>query len=169
MIDKKTLELLNLTTQDIDEYIQNPAGKIKDLKTILKEKIGYLEKRQLSNTDPEPLLSDDQMSYYFKQSLIDLENNRLEGFEIHRLLETMKNKHKGKEHENHDLLEKFKNSLLTNNQQWKLVTDFMGELFEQVMHRMTAKDVTLLAEHFGTQKTRLKTFGRKSSIENQVH
>lgn len=140
MTDRETLRLLELTSQNMDDYLASPDSKLRDVKASLKAKIAYLEKRAATSAPPEVLLSDDQASYYFRQSLLDLENSRLEGFEIQRLLEKMKGK--GKEADNRELAEKLSGSMATNNQQWKLVTEFMGELFDQVMQRLAARDVS---------------------------
>ena len=139
MTDAQTLKLLDLTPNALEEYETAPERKLQALKDALKNKIAYLERRAAPASQSEVLLSDDQASYYFKQSLADLESSRLEGFELQRLMEKVRAK--GKDADNRELIDKFGASLATNNAQWKLVTDFMGELFEQMMQRMAAKDV----------------------------
>ena len=139
MIDVQTLKLLDLTPRAIEEYLASPSTKLQALKETLKSKIAYLERRTAPVSQSEVLLSDDQSLYYFKQSLADLENSRIEGFELQRLAEKMRIK--GKDDDNRELCDKFHASLANNNAQWKLVTDFMAELFEQMMQRVSAKDV----------------------------
>ena len=140
MLERKTINLLDLNPQDLDEYTQNPDQKLKDLKTSLKEKINFLQKKCLYK-ESSSAINEDQMLYYFKQGLSDLENNRSEGIELTKILNKVKHQNKAKGEGSRELLDKFKTSLKTNDQQWKLVTDFMTELFEQAIQCMARKDV----------------------------
>lgn len=141
MLEKKTLHLLDISSQDLEEYNMNPEAKIKEFRASLKQKINYFEKKGAANKISDSVLKENQISYYFKQSLMDLENNRLEGMEIRKIIAKIKRKGNGKEAGAREIIDKFKNSLKTNDQQWRLVTDFMSELFEQVMQTMDRKDV----------------------------
>ena len=141
MLEYKTLGLLNINSMDLDEYARSPETKLKELSLSLKDKIHYLQKKVLTDKDTTSPIKEDQRLYYLKQSLMDLENNRQEGFELHKLLHKVNQRDKEKDCGTRELLEKFRNSLKTNDNQWKLVTDFMTELFEQNAQSMVQKDV----------------------------
>ena len=139
MSESDLFALLGLKNPEADAEHRDSDMSIEHLQKDLKQKQNHLEKKLVSSQKDELNINENQLFYYFNQCIADLENNKLEGIEINKLMNKIKKKSKAKETEG--LMSKFKNSLKTNNNQWRFLIEFMNQLFGQMSLYLLEKDV----------------------------
>ena len=140
MIESELFALLGLKTFENELEQKDSEKQLELLQKDLKQQLGYFEKKRATAQKDELNINENQLFYYFNQCIADLENNKLEGIEINKLMNKIKKKSKIKDNEG--LVTKFKNSLKTNSNQWRFLIEFLNQLFGQMSLHLIEKDVS---------------------------
>lgn len=140
MIESELFALLGLKTFENELEQKDSEKQLELLQKDLKQQLSYFEKKRATAQKDELNINENQLFYYFNQCIADLENNKLEGIEINKLMNKIKKKSKIKDNEG--LVTKFKNSLKTNSNQWRFLIEFLNQLFGQMSLHLVEKDVS---------------------------